>query len=62
LPQYVNSWDYFIMGCGIVHCAFILYYAIEESLEILKVGLSYFFGIWNIMDLTVLVVIIDIYG
>lgn len=56
LIQYVNSWDYFILGCGIIHVAFIVYYCIEEFLEILKTGLSYFFGIWNIMDIVVLTV------
>ena len=41
---------------GVIHCAFIIYYIIEEGLEILKNGIGYFFAIWSIMDLAVLTV------
>ena len=34
LMPYVTSWDYFIMACQIVFVVFIIYYIIEEGIEI----------------------------
>ena len=48
--------DYFIMACEFIFCAFICYYYVEEALEIKKHKFSYFFSIWNNLDIIVLLV------
>jgi hypothetical protein len=54
LLKYTNSGDYFLMACEIIFAIFILYYIIEESLEIMMHKFRYFFNIWNILDLLVI--------
>ncbi|XP_053477499.1 polycystic kidney disease 2-like 1 protein [Ictalurus furcatus] len=54
LIRYVTSWDYFILGCEIVFCVFVLYYIVEEILEVRIHKCSYFTNIWNILDVVVL--------
>ena len=56
LLKYVSASDYFIMACEFIFCAFIFYYYVEEALEIKKHKLSYFFSIWNNLDIVVLLV------
>lgn len=48
--------DYFVMGCEGVFLLFLLYYTIEEYIEIRLHGLKYFRqGVWNIVDVIVLI-------
>nr|XP_695404.3 polycystic kidney disease 2-like 1 protein [Danio rerio] len=54
LIRYVTTWDYFIIGCEIVFCVFILYYIVEEILEFRIHKLSHFTSIWNILDIVVI--------
>ncbi|CAM4726777.1 unnamed protein product [Leuciscus chuanchicus] len=54
LIRYVTTWDFFIIGCEIVFCVFILYYIVEEILEFRIHKLSHFTSIWNILDLVVI--------
>uniref|UniRef100_UPI00398F2334 polycystin-2-like protein 1 n=1 Tax=Pristiophorus japonicus TaxID=55135 RepID=UPI00398F2334 len=54
LIRYVNSWDYFIIGCEIIFCVFILYYIVEEILELRIHKLQYIKCIWNCLDLVVI--------
>ncbi|XP_012560622.2 polycystin-2 isoform X1 [Hydra vulgaris] len=54
LLRYVTDSDYFVMGCEYIFVVFILYYLIEELLEIQKNKLSYFYDVWSIFDLLVL--------
>ncbi|GAA6111132.1 polycystic kidney disease 2-like 1 protein [Tachysurus ichikawai] len=54
LIRYVTSWDNFIIGCEIVFCVFILYYIVEEILEVRIHKCSYFTNVWNILDVVVL--------
>ncbi|XP_040906119.1 polycystic kidney disease 2-like 1 protein [Toxotes jaculatrix] len=54
LIRYITYWDYFILGCEMVFCLFILYYIVEESLELRIHKFSYFKSIWNILDLVVI--------
>ncbi|GIY28689.1 polycystin-2 [Caerostris darwini] len=54
LLRYVNPYDYFIMACEVSIIFFILYYIVEESLEIKKNGCVYFYEVWNILDLLVI--------
>ncbi|GAB1601077.1 polycystin-2-like isoform X1 [Argonauta hians] len=54
LIRYVNSLDYFVMACEAIFVLFILYYIIEETIEIKKHKLSYFKCFWNILDMLVI--------
>jgi polycystin 2 len=53
LIRYVTTMDYFIMGCEGLFVLFLMYYTIEEIIEIKKHKTSYFKDFWNIMDLVV---------
>lgn len=54
LLKYTDDADYFLMGCEIIFCLFILYYIIEESLEIKTHKFRYFLNFWNVLDLAVI--------
>ncbi|XP_058507894.1 polycystin-2-like protein 1 [Solea solea] len=58
LIRYINYWDYFILGCEVVFCLFILYYVVEEFLELRIHKFSYFKSIWNILDIVVIMLAI----
>jgi hypothetical protein len=54
LLRYVTPFDYFIMACEFIFCFFILYYIVEEVMEIRLNGCSYFASVWNILDIVVI--------
>ncbi|CAL9688200.1 unnamed protein product [Knipowitschia caucasica] len=54
LIRYITKWDFFILGCEMVFCVFILYYMVEEILELRIHKFSYFGSIWNILDIVVI--------
>ncbi|XP_076020185.1 polycystin-2-like protein 1 [Genypterus blacodes] len=54
LIRYITYWDYFILGCELIFCLFILYYIVEEILELRIHKFSYFKSIWNILDIVVI--------
>lgn len=56
LIRYITTWDYFILGCELLFCVFILYYIVEEILELKIHKFSYFNSIWNILDIVVILV------
>ncbi|KAK3795236.1 hypothetical protein RRG08_056296 [Elysia crispata] len=56
LIRYVTVMDYFVLACEIIFCIFLLYYTVEEVLEIKKLKLSYFKGFWNILDILVIII------
>lgn len=58
LIRYVSTFDYFILVCEIVFVIFVLYYIIEEAIEIKKHRLSYFKVFWNILDVVILAIAI----
>ncbi|XP_061913688.1 polycystin-2-like protein 1 isoform X1 [Entelurus aequoreus] len=58
LIRYINYWDYFILGCEMIFCLFILYYVVEEILELRIHKFSYFKSIWNILDIVVILLAI----
>ncbi|CAJ1066583.1 polycystic kidney disease 2-like 1 protein [Xyrichtys novacula] len=58
LIRYVTYWDYFILGCEILFCLFIFYYAVEEILELRIHKFAYFKSIWNILDIIVILLAI----
>ncbi|CAG5121215.1 unnamed protein product [Candidula unifasciata] len=56
LIRYVTVGDYFILACEIIFCLFILYYIVEEVLEIKKHKLEYFKGFWNVLDICMVII------
>ncbi|RXN01914.1 Polycystin-2 [Acipenser ruthenus] len=66
LIRYVSNFDYFVAACEIAFCLFILYYVVEEILEIRIHRLHYFRSLWNCLDILIIVlslaaVVINIY-
>ncbi|KAM3865230.1 polycystin-2 [Diretmus argenteus] len=55
LIRYVSSWDYFVGVCEVAFCLFILYYVVEEVLEIRIHRLHYFKSLWNSLDVLIVV-------
>lgn len=56
LIRYVSSLDYFVALCEVAFCLFILYYVVEEVLEIRIHRLHYFKSLWNCLDVLIVVV------
>ena len=56
LLRYLTAEEYFIMANEFIFIAFILYYIIEEALELKKHGIKYLFSVWNMLDIIVVVV------
>lgn len=56
LIRYAAPMDFFVLGCEALFCVFILYYLVEEFLEIKKLKLTYLKEFWNILDLLVLAI------
>ena len=44
------------MSCEFIFIAFIIYYIIEEALEIRKWGMKYIGSVWNVLDMVVVIV------
>ncbi|XP_074131507.1 LOW QUALITY PROTEIN: polycystin-2 [Sminthopsis crassicaudata] len=66
LIHYISTFDFFLATCEIIFCFFILYYIVEEVLEIRIHKLHYFRSFWNCLDimiiaLSVVAIGIDIY-
>nr|AKN21730.1 PKD2-4 [Schmidtea mediterranea] len=55
LIRYVGSIDFFVLACELLFVVFIVYYIVEESLEIKMLKFEYFFSIWNILDILVII-------
>ncbi|KAM3624201.1 uncharacterized protein V6R79_020567 [Siganus canaliculatus] len=53
LIRYVSSWDYFVGLCEVAFCLFVLYYVVEEALEIRIHRLHYFKSLWNCVDVLI---------
>uniref|UniRef100_A0A4W4H2S9 Polycystin-2 n=1 Tax=Electrophorus electricus TaxID=8005 RepID=A0A4W4H2S9_ELEEL len=53
LVRYVSSWDYFVGACEVIFCLFVLYYVVEEVLEIRLHRLRYFKSLWNCLDVVI---------
>jgi hypothetical protein len=63
LLKYVTPWDYFTLACELIFCAFVVYYAVEEVIEIRTHSFYYFSEIWNLLDIVVIVVSVTLmYG
>ncbi|XP_032488120.1 polycystin-2 isoform X1 [Phocoena sinus] len=55
LIRYVTTFDFFLAACEIIFCFFILYYVVEEILEIRIHKLHYFRSFWNCLDVVIIV-------
>ena len=55
IVRYVDTWDYVILAFEFVYYIFVAYYIVEEVLEIIKIGWVYFAGVWNNLDIVVLI-------
>lgn len=55
LIRYVTSFDHFVMACEGLFFLFLIYYTIEEIIEIKKHKLQYFKSFWNVLDIVVLI-------
>lgn len=55
LIRYVTGFDHFVMACEGLFFLFLIYYTIEEIIEIKKHKLQYFKSFWNVLDIVVLV-------
>ncbi|XP_076327241.1 polycystin-2-like protein 1 isoform X3 [Tachypleus tridentatus] len=56
LLRYVTTFDYVILACEGVFCLFIIYYIIEEAIEIKHNKCKYFKSFWNILDILVILI------
>ena len=56
LLKYNNPSDYLLMATEFIFILYILYYIVEESLEIKIHGWKYFGNLWNVLDLAVIAV------
>ncbi len=56
LIRYVTHFDYFVLACEFLFCCFLLYYVIEEGIEVKRRGLAYFANLWNILDIVVIAI------
>lgn len=62
LIQYVTTFDFFLAACEIIFCFFILYYVVEEILEIRIHKLHYFRSFWNCLDVVIIVLSVAAIG
>ncbi|XP_064116177.1 polycystin-2-like [Macrobrachium nipponense] len=56
LLRYVTPLDHFVMACEFIFVFFIIYYIIEEALEIKTLKCAYFKNMWNILDIIVILI------
>ncbi|XP_001370448.2 polycystin-2 [Monodelphis domestica] len=54
LIHYISTFDFFLATCEITFCFFILYYIVEEILEIRIHKLHYFRSFWNCLDIVII--------
>ena len=54
LLRYVTSMDYFVLACEVIFVFYLLYYTVEELIELSKQRMSYMLDVWNVLDLVVI--------
>ena len=54
--RYVSRADYYVFAFEIIFICFVIYYMVEEVMEIRKVKLEYFNSAWNVMDCVVILI------
>jgi len=58
LIRYVSAMDFFVMACECIFVLYIIYYFVEECIEIKRHKFSYFKSFWNILDVIVIIMAI----
>jgi polycystin 2 len=50
--------DFVVLVCESIFCAFLVYYTIEEAIEIKKHGISAYLGlgVWSFLDIIILAI------
>ncbi|KAI3378974.1 hypothetical protein SNEBB_006980 [Seison nebaliae] len=56
LIRYVSTFDYFVLACELIYALFLLYYTIEEIIEIKKHKCEYFKSFCNVLDIVILLI------
>ena len=56
LLRYITESDYALMGAEFILAGMLLYYLIEEAMEIRNNRLAYFISFWNCLDICVILV------
>ncbi|ESO05739.1 hypothetical protein HELRODRAFT_171406 [Helobdella robusta] len=62
LVRYNTIGDFVVLASEIIFCIFVIYYIVEEILEIKKLRCSYFKEFWNVLDIVVLLISICCIG
>ncbi|XP_054845999.1 polycystin-2 [Eublepharis macularius] len=62
LIHYISTFDFFLAACEILFCLFVLYYVVEEILEIHIHRLYYFRSLWNCLDVLIIVLSVAAVG
>ncbi|KFO75138.1 Polycystin-2, partial [Cuculus canorus] len=62
LIHYISTFDFFLAACEMVFCLFVLYYTVEEILEIHIHRLRYFRSLWNCLDIFIIVLSVAAIG
>ena len=55
LYRYVGDFQSFVLACEVFFFAFVLYFTYREAKKLYKTRRMYFADVWNLMDLTVLI-------
>jgi hypothetical protein len=56
LLRYITAGEYALMGAEIIFALFVIYYFIEEIIEMKVLRLEYFYSFWNWIDMFVILV------
>nr|CAH8862020.1 unnamed protein product [Trichobilharzia regenti] len=56
LLRYVTPFDYFVLSCECTFMMFVVYYIIEEIMEIKRHKWSYFASVWNCLDIVIIII------
>nr|XP_016849278.1 PREDICTED: polycystin-2 isoform X1 [Anolis carolinensis] len=62
LIHYISTFDFFLAACEIIFCLFIIYYVVEEILEIHIHRLFYFRSLWNCLDVLIILLSVAAIG
>lgn len=54
LIRYVSGFDFVVLVCEAIFCAFIVYFLVEEVCELIRWRLLYFYAFWTYIDLCVI--------
>eukprot|EP00116_Pleurobrachia_bachei_P000629 sb/3460891/ len=60
--RYVTPWDKVIFGFEIVLILFVIYFLVEEGMELCIFRMRYFMDVWNILDTIIIVQILVGFG